>query len=41
MAGRRFIGILALLIVIIAAIFVMWYIGSQKTVTDIMLFSAR
>ena len=37
MAGRRMIGILVLLIVIIAAIFLIWYIGSQKTVYDIML----
>ena len=37
MTGRRVIGILALLIVIIAAAFVIWYIGSQKTVYDIML----
>jgi hypothetical protein len=37
-AGRRMIGILILLVVIIAAIFVIWYIGSQKTVYDVMLF---
>jgi hypothetical protein len=37
MTMRRVIGILALLIVIIAAAFVIWYIGSQKTVYDIML----
>jgi hypothetical protein len=37
MAGRRIFGILLLLLVIIAAIFVIWYIGSQKTVYDIML----
>jgi hypothetical protein len=40
MAGRRIIGILVLLIVIIAALFLIWYIGSQKTVYDILL-SAR
>lgn len=37
MAGRRMVGILILLLVIIVAIFVMWYIGSQKTVYDVML----
>jgi hypothetical protein len=37
MAGRRMIGILVLLIVIIAAMVLIWYIGSQKTVYDIML----
>ena len=37
MAGRRMIGILVLLLIIIAAVFAIWYIGSQKTVYDIML----
>jgi hypothetical protein len=37
MVGRRVFGILALLIVIIAMACVIWYIGSQKTVYDIML----
>ena len=37
MAGRRLVGILIGIIVIIAAMFVLWYIGSQKTVSDILL----
>jgi hypothetical protein len=37
MAGRRIVGLLVLLVIIIAVAFVIWYIGSQKTVYDIML----
>ncbi len=41
MTGRRIVGIFVLLVIIIAAAFVIWYIGGQKTVYDIMLFSSR
>lgn len=37
MAGRRVFGMFLLLLVIIAAIIAIWYIGSQKTVYDLML----
>ena len=37
MTMRRVIGILVLLLILIAAAFGIWYIGSQKTVYDIML----
>jgi ABC-type transporter Mla subunit MlaD len=41
MAGRRIVGLLVLLVIIIAVAFVIWYIGSQKTVYDIMLSYQR
>lgn len=37
MVGRRVFGILILVMVIIVAILALWYIGSQKTVYDVML----
>jgi hypothetical protein len=41
MVGRRIVGILVFLVIIIAAAFVIWYIGSQKTVYDMMLSARR
>lgn len=37
MSASRMIGILVLLIVIIAAALLIWYIGGQKTVYDLSL----
>lgn len=37
MAGRRIVGIVILLLIIIAVACLVWYIGSQKTVYDVML----
>ncbi len=37
MSASRMIGILVLLIVIIAVMLLIWYIGGQKTVYDLAL----
>lgn len=41
MVGRRVFGIVILLMIIIVAILAVWYIGSQKTVYDLMLSYLR
>lgn len=41
MSAQRIFGLFLLLIVIIAALVLIWYIGSQKTVYDLMLSYSR